>query len=141
MFVIGCLLNTTERLGADFFSKGKGIEAGLQESILRMFEENNENEIDSEEFNGAVGLIIAAEIVRKMKGAVKVGSKLGEGTEFNVSWRLCVLTLRNSHSVGGGGDVEVVAVVPSSKQTNKLLARAVAISIRNMVVYISTLKL
>ncbi len=127
-------------MGADFFSKGKGIEAGLQESILRMFEKNNENEIDSEEFNGAVGLIIAAEIVRKMKGAVKVGSKLGEGTEFNVSWRLCVLTLRNSHSVGGG-DVEVMAVVPSSKQTNKLLARAVAISIRNMVVYISTLKL
>ncbi len=61
-----------------------------------MFEESAND--DYEQFNAAVGLTIAAEIVRKMKGTIKVGSKLGEGTEFNVSshrLRMCVLPEKN----------------------------------------------
>ncbi len=69
-----------------FFFKGVGIDARHKEIFQRIFEENNESMADNELPDTQIGLNIAAEIVKKMGGIIKVDSRVGEGTEFNVSF-------------------------------------------------------
>ncbi len=61
-----------------------------------MLERSNQNLDDSQHLNPVCGLNIAAEIVKVMGGTIKIDSRVGEGTDFNVSSYgliMCILLL------------------------------------------------